>query len=346
MNVPDSERERRRHFRELILAQVIAGLLVATILWFFTHRIEPRLDERYRGLPDDFVVVSQAAFASKPQAFATGRERDHARDNVRLWEAVRKVSSPRKPLGQDHTAGPQQTGDCVSWGLVTALVHTGAAQALAAGRRTIEDPFQPFVYSTARTIDGRPSPPCGQAGAYPTAAAEAFERLGWVSYAEAGVGYSGRLADEWGCKGPPRRLLDVARRRSGGSWYPIRTLEEWQNAVCAGFATTVAIPWSPGGITVKDGRRCITRWGRGGGHQVACVGFDGSSGRRYWCLFNSHGPGWPEGHPPLQGEPAGTCWTDEAGAQWILEHGIVIAISSVPGFKPVDLNWDAFMAGK
>jgi hypothetical protein len=335
-------RERRRHFRELVLAQVIAGLIVAAIVYVFTRRVEPHLDERFRGVPDDFATVAEAAFAARPEPFAAGSEEDHSRSNVRLWEAVRQVSSPRKPLGRDHPAGPQETGDCVAWGLATALAHTGAVQALAAGRTTVDDPFQPFLYGLTRTLHGRPSPPCGQAGAYPTTAAEAFECCGWVSYREAGFNYSGRLADEWGCTGPPAALRELAKSRGGGSWYPIRSLEEWQNAICSGFATTVAIPWAPGRIVVKDGRQCITSWGRGGGHQVACVGFDGSTGRRYWCLFNSHGAGWPAGHPPLQGEPPGTCWTDEAGARWILENGVVIAISSVPGFKPVDLNWDAF----
>lgn len=327
--------------RSALIGGVAGGLVVAAVVFAVLPRVV-QLDERYTGLPADFRNVAQTAYAARPQAFAAGADKDHSRDNVRLWDAVRQVASPRKPLGADHWPGPQQTGDCVSMGMATAIVHTSASAAVAAGRRSIQDPFQPFLYSMARLIDGRPSPPCGSAGAYPTEAAEAFELFGWVTYAEAGVEYAGSLADKWGCKSPGERMMQLAHARSGGSWYPIRDLDEWQNAICSGFATTVAMPWSPSKPIVRDGRRVITRFGRGGGHQVAAIAFDGSPGRRYWCLFNSHGPAWPDGAAPMQGEPRGSVWISEDAAQWIIDNGVVIAISSTQDFKPLEIDWSAF----
>ena len=207
--------------------------------------------------------------------------------------------------------------------------------------------FQPHQYGIARVQIGNGRPSCKKAGAYPSDAIRGFMQFGYVYYHEAdemGYRYSGRLADQWGCNGPPRDLIELGKTRSGGDAYPIRSIDEWRDAIANGYPITVAIPWKPGKVyRGHDGRSCLAFDGSNkGGHQICSLAYDGSLGKPYWLLFNSHGANWPQGASRADGIPPGSAWVDEKWARWIVDNGELWAISDVPGFEADELDLRIF----
>lgn len=197
---------------------------------------------------------------------------------------------------------------------------------------------------TARALAEAGEGMCGQPGAYPSRLISGVKANGFLSYEEAGVPYSGSTAEQWKCRGIPAHLKGVAAKRAGSDAYPIRSVDEWRDAIANGYPCTVAIPWKPGRIYQQDGRWCLAFDApkSKGGHQLCSLGYDGSLGRPYWFLFNSHGRTWPKGVTHSQGEPAGGVWIDERWAEWIVKNGELWAISDVPGFTADELDLRVF----
>lgn len=325
----------RKWIRGVALGLAVGIALGAIVVSQWHQPVDVSHDPSLAGVPDDFQVYAEEAFAAFPEAFqsAAGTEdQDNAGKYAPLWLACPPLS-----------AGPQQTGDCVSWGLANAI-HVRQWVLKAKGENgDVVNPFPPYLYGISRVQAAGGKPPCGSAGAYPSFAVSGWKEFGLLSIDEAGTAYSGRLADQWGCKGPPRDLIQLASKRAGGDAYPIRSIEEWRDAHCNGYTCTVAIPWTPGKTYQQDGRWCIRFDGRKlGAHQICSIGYDGSSGRPYWYLFNSHGADWPRGAAPMNGEPRGGVWCDEKWAEWIIRNGEVWAINTVPGFTADELDLSIF----
>jgi hypothetical protein len=330
----------RRWVISVALALAVGITLGAVVVSRHYAPVDVSGDPAMAGVPDDFQVLAEEAFAAYPEPFesvADGvAEQNNARKFAPLWLAAPTLS-----------AGPQQTGDCVSWGLANAL-HVRQWVKVASGQRgDVVSPFPPYLYGISRVQSAGGKPPCGRAGAYPSFAISGLKQFGFVGIDEAGTAYNGRLADKWGCEGPPRALIDLARKRAGGDAYPIRSVEEWRDAHCNGFTCTVAIPWTPGETYQSNGRWCIRFNGRKlGAHQICSIGYDGSTGTPYFYLFNSHGADWPRGAAPMHGEPRGGVWVEQSArepwAAWIIKNGEVWAINDVPGFTADELDLSIF----
>lgn len=287
------------------------------------------------GLPADFKEKAREAFKEYPQPFRVGGSRDDLRQkSVYLWEAVLRVATPRKPLGQHYTCGPQLTGDCVAWNGCTAIFYTGANAVIAGNASAIDDPCQPISYGITRVTEGGGRPRCGQAGAYPSDFANGFVKRGWVTWSESGLTYSGSLSDQLGCRGPTAEQLRLAATRAGGACYPIRTVDELLEALHNGYAGSAGFDWQPGQTRSDRGRMITLFNGRyRGGHQVAWVGWDAE---RQHCIFhNSHGP---DAHPRNDGDPPGSFRVNLSTLEWMLKNGEFWAFSSVPGFPPQELD--------
>ncbi len=278
-----------------------------------------------------------------PRSFSDviGESNDAASKDVRLYRAALFVESPTKPFGQQFRTINQGTGDCVSQGVRTALRTTMSVKA-AKGERKVVEPFAPYIFGTTRKLVSRW--PCGAAGADPSAAMVAFEQYGIVTEEEAGVPYSGALANRWACTGPPDSLLKIGKQRAGSS-FPIRSADELCQAINNGYACTWATGMKPSRYEERDGRWVVTRWG-GWAHQMAITDFDGSRSadlsRKYFNVWNSHSED-PRisGHPlPLGDEPPGSFWMTWKDIDRFIKSGdsVVYAISDVQGFEADDVG--------
>jgi hypothetical protein len=304
------------------------------------------------GLPADYVEEAQPFYESHPAPFAVQGNAENAQKNIRLWDLNRKVATTLKPLGQDFSSGPQQTDDCVAWGMAYCIATRLSVQTLNGTSAQSGDVWQPFLYGTARVSIRRhmglaPRPPCGQGGAYPSDAVQALAQFGFVLSTDAGVpGYSKRIADELGCGAKLAQFLPLGAGRSGDA-YPIRNTSEARDAICNLYPCTLGCPWLPGSVSTVDGRR-VTSWNFGSynqrsspGHQVAIAAYDGSvPGKVYFGIKNSHGPRYqPVG---LQGEPDGVLWVTGDTLGWLLERGTCFAVNDAKGFPANKLDLSAF----
>lgn len=295
------------------------------------------------GVPTDHLNVAAVVQSQYPPSFqdASGLTEEQSEANisrnVRIWGP-----------GLDLNPGPQLVGDCTSWGgahVIEALLWK------ASGGRENRRVSTLFLYALARRDGGfRLRLPCQSDGGYPSYLAHNFEQYGFLFEGEAGTPrYSASAAKHAGCNAPTQEQLRIARQRAGGRTQPLMDTKAWRNSLCGGYPPTLAFPWKPGKPYVKDGRVCIPFNGRNlGGHQICSLGYDGSSGKPYWFIYNSHGSAWPNGAPkPMQGEPLGGVWVEKQWAEWIIQNGELWAYSEVPGFiaEPLDLSiFDAIRA--
>lgn len=291
------------------------------------------------GLPADFREKAVEAYKSFPAPFRIhGAAGDAAnrKKQALLFKAELAIDAPGKPKGEFFPCRFQQTGDCVSMGGARAIFTTSAVAVTTGKAAAAILPFEPHLYGVTRVTEGGGRPGCRSAGAYPDDLAAGFRKWGYVSYAEAGVKYSGQLADQWGCKGPPAGLLQIGKARAGGDAYPARTTDESIDALCNGYALTGGIDWKPGRTRQADGYTVTQFDGRMlGGHQVALVGYDGQAGDGQFIFANSHGP---TAHPPNPGDPPGSFRVTRATMDWMVQTGTFWVFSSVPGFPANELD--------
>lgn len=291
------------------------------------------------GLPADFKAKADEAYKAFPAPFRIhGAAGDAAnrKKKALLFKAELAIEAPGKPKGEFFPCRFQQSSDCVSMGGARAIFTTAAVQVANRKAAAAVPPFEPHLYGLSRVTIGGGRPRCNQGGAYPDDLAAGFRRFGFVSYAEAGVPYSGRLADQWGCQGPPRALLEVGKARAGGDVYPARTTDEAIDGLCNGYALTGGIEWRPGRVRELNGYAITQFDGRNlGGHQVALVGYDGQAGDGQFIFANSHGA---DAHPTNPGDPPGSFRVTRATLDWMMETGTFWVFSSVPGFPANELD--------
>ena len=324
---------------------IVVGLVLAGLAWIIFAPRLPSLPTaeppQYLGVPEDFKRIGdavQSEFVEPFQAVAHGVEQqENTAKNVRLYDACPVLD-----------AGPQKAGSCVGWGGSKAQYVRACVTALKAGIPPPKSEFDPsYAYGITRVQIGNNSIPCRSDGAYPSDFVRGLKQFGFVYRDEVlarGFNYSGALDREWGCSGPPRDLIALGKTRDGGDAYPIRSIDEWRDAIANGYPLTVAFPWKPGRVYAgADGRSCMAFDGPNkGGHQISSLAYDGSSGKPYWLLFNSHGANWPAGAKRDDGTPPGSIWVDEKWARWIVANGELWAISDVPGFEAEELDLRVF----
>jgi hypothetical protein len=306
----------------------------------------------FLGVDENHFAYAQQAFAAYPQSFAAGDGQENERKDARIWRLTRAVSVPGKLAGEDFGCGPQETGDCVSWGGARCISECLASQ-IARGESVAGGVvFQPHQYGVTRRNGYQHQYgqiPCKSSGAIPSLLALNFPTFGLVFYHEVeaeSVNYSGRLADDWGCKGVPEKWLVLGKQRHGGETYPIRSVTELRDALCNGYPCTYAGPFKPGTKYAKDNRNCLNWNGRLlGYHQMCVLAYDGSVGRghEYFWVQNSHGPNATAATKPLQDEPVGGFWVSwQTMESMLASDGEIWAFSAVKGFEQQNIDWSAF----
>jgi hypothetical protein len=219
---------------------------------------------------------------------------------VLLYEAVRQV------WGRDLDIGPQQIGDCVSWGyagcvdLIACLeVVAGEAEEHSWELRTCTE----AVYALSRVefgdFDGS-----FQDGSYGAWASVAVCQGGTLSRQRLGS-YDPQRAKQWGAAGLPDELELEAREHRIRRTALIRTFAEARDAIANGYP--VAVCSAQGFDMVRDDE-----------------GFAQPSGTWYHCMKfiaarDDHRPGllcmnsWGDRHSGPKGDydiPDGSFWVD------------------------------------
>jgi len=288
--------------------------------------------EKRFGLAPDYQVVGQPIQAGYQRPFSVASSVDR-KANARLWAPVLAVH------GKHFLNVPQQTGDCVSWGLKNAIRYRLAFQAWKGKSVKAADPFAPYLYGLARVTVGGNRPSCRSAGAYPAYAIKGFQEYGWITESESAQPYSGRLADNWGCDGPPRQMLELGKARAKGDAYPIRSTDELIEALTNGYPCTIASDFGTSTIRQRDGRQ-VAEWDASWPHQMCIIAYDGSGSTPYFYVINSWGA---NAHPkPLGDEPPGGFWVTLDTVAKMIRTGEFWAISDVPGFPANELDWSVF----
>jgi hypothetical protein len=153
---------------------------------------------------------------------------------VLLYEAVRQV------WGRDLDIGPQEIGDCVSWGyggavdlLACVEVAAGDAERHSWDLRTCTE----AIYALSRVeygdLDGS-----SQDGSYGAWAAAAVRKGGTLSRERLGS-YDPKRAKAWGAAGLPDDLEPEAREHLVRRATLVRSFEEARDAIANGYPVVV-----------------------------------------------------------------------------------------------------------
>ncbi len=249
-----------------------------------------------------------------------------------LYEAVRKV------WGRDIDAGPQEIGDCVSWGF-GGCVDTLACLEVVAGEqeehswdlRTCTEALYALSRVEYGELDG--SYEDGSVGAW---AAAAVVKGGTLSRKRLG-GYDPRRAKEWGARGLPDDLEREARQHVVKTTSLVRSWEELKAALANGYP--IAVCSNQGFSLTRDSKgRC-----RPEGQWMHCMKFLGyrDDGWSAALCVNSHGEDSPSGPKGDFDIPSNSWWVDAATVNYMLRQGDSYALSSFSGYPKRDytLTW-------
>lgn len=269
---------------------------------------------------------------------------DNSKANVRLWKLT------ALNVAQPPPNGPQLTGDCTSWSGCHAMEDTQGAQLGLLGGGPWKRLFPPFQYGVGRQIWKKsivgPIPDEGcSVGAIARSAIE-VGTLSWEEAKEAGYEYSGQLADEWGRRGPPQKLLAIAAQHKLGSAAQMKSAFDVRDAICNGYGVAVGSDFTAGNYHKADGRIVADniaprigenqRWK----HALAIDGYDGTGSQPYYHIQNSW---YPTSHPaPIDDSPVCGFWVTESTVTYMV-HSMNDAwsFSDFAGFverpQPVDL---------
>lgn len=236
---------------------------------------------------------------------------DNRRANVRLWDLRRKAARTLAPHG------PQEIGDCTSWGGKCAIESTQAGQIEAGQSLQYRPVYPPFLYGVARVKILRGSVGRGD-GATGQSVAQAAREYGVLPADDPRCKpYAGSIARDWGRNGPPAWAYEEAAQHKVKTVALVRTPDEAMDAICNGYGVTIASSWGSERMAPEDGRivaRRSTTWY----HQMCIDGYDGSTGKRWWHVQNSWGA---DAHPaPIDGSPPGGFWVGEDDLKFILSN--------------------------
>lgn len=264
--------------------------------------------------------------------------RDYENENVRLWDFVKQVN------GGNHLPNiAQQIGDCVSWGAANAMNFLQAKQLALDGQHARFRPvYPPYIYGTSRVQVGNGRLGCNSDGSVGYWAAVACRDYGLLPIDAEGVPpYSGKVAKEWGCKGPPQKFLDAALPYRIKSFSQINTADDARKAICNGYPITIASQFGTRTIREADGKM-VARWDGSWSHQMCICAYDGSGRTKYFYVLNSWGP---RAHPnPIGDEPPGGFWITFETLDRIVKSRDCFAFSDFEGFPAADDDFHFWIA--
>jgi hypothetical protein len=233
-----------------------------------------------------------------------------APSDVPIWELAKQVTGAHLPTWQ------QQTGDCVSMGCIAAWNYRQIFECAMGQEEVFRLAFPPYVYGISRTArdlgNGRLGSGAGSTGVW---GAGAMRRYGMLFVDDDGVPrYSGRLADEWGRRGPPAQMKEIAQDNLTGKTARLERVSEIQHELENHRPVTMACMYDFEMAPREYRGYHVGRRGRTvGGHQGCLIAWmQDPFAAAYWIGSwgpNTHGR-------PLNDEPPGGFWirTEDLGA--------------------------------
>lgn len=216
----------------------------------------------------------------------------------RLWETNRKV------IGDDRPNVPQETGDCVSRGMMNCIEYLQCQEILAGDREEFRPVFSPYLYGTGRVYIGR-GQLRGGAGSLGSWQAEAVKKYGVLRTDYAGVpSYSGRVADQWGDSDQPwKRFVDEGDDHLVRSAAKINDLDDLRDALINLYPCTIASMQAFKMQPSSDGYHHpdpSEEWP----HQMAIVGYSDDARKPWVGILNS----WGDIHGTVIDWETGEAW--------------------------------------
>ena len=249
-----------------------------------------------------------------------------------IWEYAKKLNG-----GQHLPTWQQESGDCVSMGMVQAGQYSSVYEII---KRREEEQFKfwypPFIYGTSRVQIGGGMWGPGSTGAW---AAAAVKQYGVLFEDDRNVpSYSGRIADRWGRSGPPREFLELASDNLVKTAAPLDSVDEIRESLLNYHMVTVA---SNRGFSMQPYEKQGYHVGRPRGrwpHQMCFIAWMDKPFKAAYRM-NSWGPN-AHGNP-FNGEPAGGFWNLASDIEAELRRYDVelYAISAFDGFPAADIDY-------
>ncbi len=247
----------------------------------------------------------------------------------------------RKAIGTDAPKGPQQIGDCVSWGWSNLVNYVQGLQiALALQSGTPAQEYQEIcteaTYGFSRVEVGgqRGSMSDGSVGAW---AAEAAKNYGYLSrkYIESkGLPgqYDPKRAKKWGAEGVPDELEPEARLRLIKSVALVTTFAEAATFIQNGYPVAVC---SNQGFTMTRDSQGFCRAQGTWNHCMLfmAVRWD----RPGLCCSQSWGANTPDG-PLVLEQPDNSFWVDATTADRMLSQRDSFAGGPFDGYPSQDFT--------
>lgn len=258
---------------------------------------------------------------------------------VVLWDAAKLVNG-----GKHIPTFRQEIGDCVSMGAANACQYLLTVQIALGGRNQEWHPiFPPYIYGISRVQIGGGRIGCGSDGSVGSWAADGVMKYGCIASDYEGVpAYSGRVAKDWGCKGPPEKFIGEGQKNLVQSAAQVESWEDVRDAIVNGYPVTIAsnVGFRMSG-TPKEGK--LTNDPSGSwAHQMCIIGYD-PAGQYNFYILNSWGP---SAHgAPVDDAPPGGFWVTKAAVTRIVRQGDSFAFSDVQGFPAREWDLDLLKRG-
>lgn len=298
---------------------------------------EAQIQERCGWQRDDDAVKAVAdtllfkAFADTP----AGQAADVLPDHVYLWESFNKVLG-RGPPSKDQG----QIGSCVSFGTNNAVTYTLATQLATQGGDAgqFRDIAEEVTYGGSRVqVGGGRIRGDGSVGAW---AAQFVNKWGIVAREKHGeydlTTYSVSRCREFGSRGVPAPLQDVAKQRSVKDITLVKTWAEARKALASGYAIAVC---SNRGFRMQRDANGICEPSGQWMHCMALIGYATINGREYGRIENSWGPNAHTGPLGPGDPPPSGFYADSKVISGMLGQGDSWAFSAVQGWPARKLNW-------
>lgn len=264
---------------------------------------------------------------------ASGVDEASLPDEVLGWQAWQKASGKAWPeLSQG------KLGSCVSFGTSHALMLTMACEIIAGDAEEAKIPCMEAIYGGSRVeVGGGKIRGDGSVGAW---AAEWVRRWGVVDQAIHGS-YDLRKYDvdrcrEWGAKGVPSEIEEVAKLHPIGNCTLITSFSDAVSAIGQGYGIQVAS--NRGFRQVRDPEGYAAPSGKWG-HSMSFIGYRKAGKRPGLFIVNSWGfdsTTGPKSHPDA---PASGWWVDAEVADSMLKQRDSFAFSKFDGFPARSINW-------